>query len=156
MISAITAKSKVFLTGYTFIEVFIVIIIIGILVGISLPNLKRSFNELQINSFTRQLQGFMNYLHERSIVEGKIIYLDIDKENKEYWAKIKEAEGRLKTYPIPQGIDIELNKKVDSENKEIIFYPDGTIDKVTVRISNRDKQIILTTEGSFGKVKAQF
>lgn len=142
--------------AFTFIELFIVIIIIGILIGISLPSFKKTFNNLQLNSFSQEIQAFMNYLHERSIVEGKIIYFNIDNEKKEYWAKIKDTKARLRTYFLPRGIDIEIIKKADTDNKQIIFYPDGQIDKVSIKIAGPDKQgIILTTEGMFGKIKIQ-
>jgi len=149
-------KKIIFLTGLTFIEIFLVIIIISVLVGISLPNTKKTFNNLQLNSFTRQLQDFMNYLHERAIVEEKIIYLNIDKENNEYWAKIQDGQDRLRTYSIPEELTIEIIKKIDTGDKQILFLPDGSIDKVTIKINNRDNQsIILTTEGLFGKAKIQ-
>jgi len=95
----------------------------------------------------------MNYLHERSIIEGKIIYFYIDGEENEYWAQIKDQEEKLKTYKIPDGIEI---KEVDypADDKRIIFYPDGRIDKVSIGLENRYKQeVVLTTKGVFGGVK---
>lgn len=135
-------------TAFTFIELLIVIIIIGILTGVSWPQFKKAFNTLQLNSFSQTLQSAMNYLHNRSVVEGKIIYSYIDNEKKEYWAQEKDSPNRLKTYPLPPGITIETDKQ------EVFFYPDGQIDKVTIELINPDNQkVVLTTKGVFGGVK---
>jgi prepilin-type N-terminal cleavage/methylation domain-containing protein len=143
--------------GLTFIEILIVIIIIGILAGTSSPRLRKTFNYLQLNIFSRDLQNLMNYLQQRSIVEGKIISLNIDNTNKKYWAKIQDSETPLKTYTMPEGIKIEIEPKREIDDTQVIYFsPDGQIDKVTVEISNLTNQnIILTTKGVFGGVKVQ-
>lgn len=92
----------------------------------------------------------MNYLSQHAIVEGKVIYLNIDDEKKEYWARIKDETMRLKTYRIPEEL------KIEAEEKQIMFYPDGKIDKITIKIISRNNQYInLTTKGVFGGVKLQ-
>lgn len=140
--------------GLTFIEVLLVIIIIGVLIGVAVPNLKKAFNDFQLESASRQLQAFMNYLSQRAIVEGKIIYFNIDNDKKEYWAQVKDIEARLKTYSIPKGVNIEALGEDEVESRRILFKPDGEIDKVTVKLTNTDnREISLTTEGVFGKVK---
>lgn len=139
---------RFFLTGFTLIELLFVIIIIGILIGVSLPRLKESYNGIQLNNFSRELQDLMNYLRQRAIVERTVISLNFDPDKDEYWAMKKGAETRLKTYHIPGGIKLETDKT------EIFFYPDGQIDKVTVEIINPAKQnITLTTKGIFGGAK---
>ena len=152
MISAISRKKSL-----TFIELLIVVIIIGILIGVSLPNLTKTFNNLQLNNFSRELQTFMNYLHERSIVEEKIIYLKVDNEKKKYWAETqREAEQtRLKGYTIPEALTIEVEtESQEFPQNQIRFFPDGSIDKVTIDVVNQDSQkMTLTTKGVFGGVK---
>lgn len=134
----------------TFLELLLVTVVIGILIGISIPNFRKTFNSLQLNSFARDLQSFMNYLYQRSIVEEQIVTLSIDNEKKEYWAKSETDTRRLKTYRIPDEI------KIETEEPVIIFYPDGTIDKATLKIIDSDSQsVTLTTEGVFGGVKLQ-
>jgi len=134
--------------GWTLIELLFVIIIIGIIIGISLPRLKKSYNGIQLNGFSRELLDLMNYLRQRAIVKRTVISLNLDTDKEEYWAIEKGADNRIKTYQIPDGI------KLAADKTEIFFYPDGQIDKVTVEIINFDQQnITLTTKGIFGGAK---
>jgi Tfp pilus assembly protein FimT len=138
--------------GLTFIELFIVIIIVGILISLAIPRFRNTFNAAQLNSFSRAFQGFMNYLRERAVIEEKVIHLSIDSMNRAYWARFEGQESRLKTYPIPAGLQVEI--LTSPENNEVLFYPDGSIDEATIKISNpAGENITLTTEGVFGKVK---
>jgi prepilin-type N-terminal cleavage/methylation domain-containing protein len=135
-------------SGFTLIEILFVVIIIAILIGTSLPRLKNTFEGMQLNTASSRLQSFMNYLSEHSIVTGKVIYLRINNDDKKYWA-VTQDKSVLKTIAIPQGIRIE------TEAEKIAFYPDGTIDKVTLKLSNNNQYINLTTKGVFAGVKIQ-
>lgn len=149
MTTSVTGNSIIY-RAITLIELLFVIIIIGILIGISIPNFRKTFNSLQLNNVSRELLAFMNYLSQRSIVEEKVIFLNIDSENKEYWAQVKEDEKRLKSYRIPNEIEVE------AKQDKIAFYPDGNIDNVEIKLVNIDKQsLTLTTKGVFSGVKLQ-
>ncbi len=139
------------LTGFTLIELMCVVIIISVMIAVSLPQINKYFDKLELSSFSRDLQVFMNYLCQRAIVERKIIYLNIDQDKKQYWAYTTEEGNILKICHIPDRIRVAL------EQKQIMFYPDGAIDKVSIKLMNRDNQyVILTTKGVFGGAKLEF
>jgi Tfp pilus assembly protein FimT len=149
MISA-TGRRLSFPRAITFIELLIVISIIAVLIGVSIPLARKTFSALQLRSLSRELQSFMNYLQERSIVEGKIIYLNVDNSTRQYWAQIRDQANRLKTYRIQGEIVIEADKN------PVAFYPDGNSDKVTLKLSNpQNDSLILTNIGVFGGIKIQ-
>ncbi|MFA6349345.1 MAG: hypothetical protein WCY12_00255 [Candidatus Omnitrophota bacterium] len=141
------------LRALTFVELFIVIIIIGILAGLSMPNLRRSFDSAQAEGFSRQLQSYMNYLRDKSVVDQKVIYLSVDTDKHQYSAWVEGATASYKTFSTPKDINIEILKKSNIDNPEIYFYPDGRIDKMDLTLSSASGDIVLTTEGVFGKVK---
>jgi prepilin-type N-terminal cleavage/methylation domain-containing protein len=137
--------------GYTFIELICVVIIIGVLAGVSIPVIKRVFLGVQLESTAQELRSFMDYVRERSLLERVIIRIHIPLDKAEYWAAADGAAQRLKTFRVPSGIRIE------SDKEEICFYPDGRIDKADIRITaSSEKNILLTTKGVLGSVKAVY
>ncbi len=145
-----------FQEAFTFIELFFVIIIIGVLIGVSIPSFRNTSNQMRLNNFSRELQSSMNYFCERSIIERKIIYLTVDNEKKQCWAQVMDSRAKLKTIEIPEDIEVEVKKEDNSVDGGVIFYPDGSIEKVTLNIKSSSlgyQKVGLTTEGVFGRVK---
>ncbi len=129
-------------TGFTLIELLLVISLIVLLSGVAYPVFKNNFEGLQLLSFTKRLQGLFIYLQEQAIVERKTIYLTFSQENKEYWSRINGEDNRQKTYSVPENI------RIDSQEKQIAFYPDGSIDKVRINIrSSNNRTACIITEG---------
>lgn len=114
----------------TFVELALVAVIIATLAGVALPRLSGLFSSLQLDNFASRLQDEISYWHERAIVERKPLIL-----------KIASVE-------VPSGLNLQAGEE------EIVFYPDGRISKITVKITNsRQQEISLTTEGVFGGAK---
>ena len=135
-------------SAFTLLELLFVIIIIGIMVGVSFPGLKRNFDRMQLDNFSRELQSSMNYLSQRSQAEGKVIRLYIDVGNSVCWAGFDGSASRIKNIPIPQDITVEASKD------QVRFYPESRIEAVTVKLSNPQGQSVsLTSEGVLGRVK---
>jgi len=146
-----TQKNRIkFLMGFTLIEILFVVIILTILVGVAIPSIKNTYSTLELNNFAGQLQAYMNYLSSQSVISGEAICLNIDNDNRQYWSAVMDSESKLKTVHIPESI------KLVTDKKQIVFYPDGSIDTVTITASNLSNQYVnLTTKGVFGSVKMQ-
>ncbi len=137
-------------SGFTLLELLFVVMLILILAAVNYPLFRNNLNSLQLSSFSKKLQALFIYLRDQAIVERRIIYLVIDTENKKYWLKIDDKEQVLETYKVPERIGIE------TQQKQIAFYPDGTIDKVVINLSSSDNQRVkLTTKGVYGGVKLE-
>jgi prepilin-type N-terminal cleavage/methylation domain-containing protein len=133
--------------AFTLIELLLVIIIMGILLNLTLPVLRGNFAQLQLESFSSRLLSLMNYLQQRSVVEGRIIFINLDPNNQRYWVQ-RKGEDKISTFGIP------LDLTITAQENKVAFYPDGSMDKVTVTINNRlGKSIGITSKGVFGGVK---
>lgn len=144
MTTSITGRNKAF----TLIELLFVVAIIGILVRVTFPVFRENFDNLRLNSFSAKLVSFMNYLQQRSVVEGRVISINFDIAQKQYWAQIKDENSNLGVYRVPDELSI-----VTKENK-IYFYPDASTDKVMIEINNRQKKsVCIVSKGAFGGVR---
>ena len=136
----------------TFIEILFVIILLGILTAVGVPQAKKTFESLELNSFSREFQGFMNYLSERAVVLQEPITLYFKQEERIAWAEAGEEEDKvkLKAIKIPEGIELS------SEKEAVVFSPDGRIDKVSIKLTNKNSQTVtLTTKGIVSGVKIE-
>jgi prepilin-type N-terminal cleavage/methylation domain-containing protein len=134
--------------GFTLIEFLFVVIIIGILVTASLPRLKKAHDDFLLNNFTHELRTFMQVLRERALVEGQVIVLNVDEGQGVFRAEAKDTKGTLKVLKVPRGL------RCSADKKQIFFYPDGTMDEVTLTArGNGPMQTQLTTRGVYGNVK---
>ncbi len=109
MISAIKGPGRRNQSALTFIEILIAIVIIAILAASAMPNLRAAAANIQLDASTRQLQAFMDYLRQRSIIDGKVVILNID--GNEFLAKFREKDAALKKYSVPGQIKIESDKR---------------------------------------------
>ncbi|MBF0485091.1 MAG: GspH/FimT family pseudopilin [Candidatus Omnitrophica bacterium] len=137
-------------TGFTFIELLFVIMIIGVLVAVAVPRLKDAFDTMELSTGALRLQTFMNYLRERAIVDGKVISLRIDNIAGQYWGKAKDDDKILKSESFPKDLEITGN------NGQVQFYPNGAIDKAELKITDKKGNSVgLLTSGGYGRIKLQ-
>jgi Tfp pilus assembly protein FimT len=151
-ISAMKSRKNNDASGLTFLELLLLIVIIGALAGVSAANFRRTFRQIELNTTVSNLQSFLNSLSQRAIVERKPVILTFAADKNSALARLKGSTTKLKSYPLPQEIKVELDKA----DAEVVFYPDSSIDSVTITLTNRNGDSRrLTTKGVLGSVKIQ-
>jgi len=132
----------------------VVIIIIAVLASISAPLFKNTFAKIQLEQTLRQLQTFISFLHQRSVIERKVIYLKVDNQQNQYWGQIHDSPARLRSYSFSEKFTLDVKKITNLQDESISFYPDGAIDAVTIKISTPSgRSLSITTEGIYGGAK---
>jgi len=141
-----------------------VIIIIGVLVGVALPQFRKTFDNLELENFTKDIYYLTGYLRESAISQGKVYCLNFASERKEFQVTYRKEgafealKGKFgKIYIVPQGVTIFIDSPEGAqETKSIYFYPDGSIDKATIIFENRyGRRISLIIPGAGGEIKVQ-
>ncbi len=144
--------------GFTYIELLLVIIILGILTSISAPSFKNSFNDLKLNNSAKRIAILIKQLQAHAFSRTEIFCLEVRSQEGVLqplskvnfrWQPLKTRD--IKTVILPQGINLLLSPK---DKMRIYFYPDGSIDKTDVILeSGKNRKIILTLEDITGNVK---
>ena len=137
------AKGRSFLTGFTFIELILVAVIILVLIGVSVPIFRSSSSSAHLKAVSQNLAQLMRYAQAKSIAERKLVRVNFDFEQGAFWLSVQggavtdtdtfeRIEGRWGTVvEAPEGITIS------GETPFITFYPDGSSDKTKIKIYNK-------------------
>lgn len=145
--------------GFTFIELMLVVITIGIILGLSIPLFRRTFTDLQLENLTQSMAQLMRYAQERAIVERFPYRINFDFDKGRYWVAVgsdafdpntfQRLGGRFgRVYVVPNGISI------DGEDGALTFYPDGRADRGCIYLTDQKQTFYtLTTQGRIGSVK---
>lgn len=157
MISVMIARSKTGRRAFTFIELMIVITIIGILSVIAIPQFRKVADNFELENFVKNIFYLSHYLQSSAISQGKIYCLNIDKNEGKIWStykvgdEFKQIEGKFgRIYKVPEGLIFSAGKK------EIYFYPDASIDEVTVDFESKYRnKASLIIKGGIGEIKIQ-
>lgn len=154
----------------TFIELLLVAVLIGILVGVSIPQMRKTFDDFELENFVKDIYYLTHYLQTSAIYQGKIFCLNINQDEGFFYATYKEndeaesnsepkkIEGRFgRDYKPPEGTSIFIEPLTEPlEVTTICFYPDGSKDKIMITLKNRhEKEITLSIKGAAGEIQIQ-
>jgi len=147
--------------AFTFIEILLVVIIVGIVLALAAPNFSNGYSHFQLNktaddllSVSRWAQAmavgqeriyalsFSDDRHSYSLVRTKTLLQNEgtgnidDLNDQDTFEPVNGTLGRMHT--IPDTIHLDTQDRIR-------FYPDGTIDSATIELASSDQQIIISS-----------
>lgn len=138
--------------GFTLLELAMVVTILAIIVGASLPAFNRFQKRARLSAEASRIVQTLRYAQQRSVLERKRIPVVFDLENKAYWiprveedVRRQEGRGRVRKsrrsdvfqnfrQKISEDYVIDLfyyptiDQEVTKDEAVVNFYPDGTAD----------------------------
>lgn len=130
--------------GFTLLELTLVAVIILILVCISVPLFKRTYQDLRLTSSAKEIASVMQFCRERAVFERKNFRFKVDPDKKAYQLFAEdEDKGKFlplrsrwgRAFKIPDGIDIETDQDT------VDFFPDGTASPASLYLTNKESQV---------------
>ncbi len=157
--------------GFTLVELSVVLLIIGLLATILIPNIGRLGGD-DVRESIRKIGGLIQYLYGEASIQNRNFYLNFDLEDGSYnvtVGKENKEEGTVemipyeddfvkKKYTLPSSVKIEdidtISRGKISEGKvTITFYPEGFVDPATIHFKNKNDDemtlMILPLTGDF-------
>lgn len=165
--------------GFTFVELMLVIVLIGVMIVLAAPRMRSTFSGLEVAGFAKKTAALMRYAQSKAIAEREMIYLiykergQTEKEMVFYLAKYDSPpppqEKKLSPVDerynlvVPSAITININKEnppgpPDNLPKDAVsaFSPDSTIQGAKIIISNEVQKFkIVTTQGGIGRISIE-
>lgn len=126
--------------GFTLLELLVVTLILMVLVGVSVPQFRRTFRHLQLQVFASDVATLLTYAHRRAVARGEVLRVHFDVAGRQYWlasaqdgspeAKFERVSGKFgRVASVPGTISVA------SGTPDVTFYPDGRADRFEIFIS---------------------
>lgn len=141
-------RRNITITGFTLIEITLVILIMGILLALSIPRLG-SLTGHNLKVSCRRLSATAKHLFHRSTVKRTIYRLNYDLKRNEYWITYRDETLEFVGDSSPLSRRVRLPKDVYFEDITIVgrgkffegevqthFFPKGWVDETLVHLKD--------------------
>ena len=134
-------------TAFTLIELLLALAIIGILLGISFPLLKKNISNTQFRAIVNKVYLLLDYAKTHSTLKNITVKLISDDQSKLWLVEGSDSEKKINEIEIPEKTKIEFSQEA------IIFYPDGSMQEFEIAISDKDRrEAKIWSKGIDGKI----
>lgn len=144
---------KILNKAFTLLEILLVIIVIGVILGLAAPNFTKGFSRFELDETSEDILSTSRWAQAMAISQQRIYALAFTEDRRSYnlvLAKTDADTGAQDGYePLKSSLGrlhkISDSIKLRSELNYIQFYPDGTMDETTIELSSLDKKLTLST-----------
>lgn len=131
--------------AFTLVEMLVVLAVIAMLLGISLPFTAGFGKGLRIKTAARAILGTLRVAKSNAITHREKYAVIFDVENNEYW--IEDSEGRTleRKRRLPGSIKFEVHDTegqdpITFEDDRVVFYSTGAVEGTSGSVTITDRQ----------------
>lgn len=111
------ASARIAAAGFTLIEIMVVVVLIGLVMGVAVRGL-RSLAKSDMRLSATKMSGAIRYLFDRASTTGKIHRLVIDFEQGRYWAEVSDDQFYMPRERETDETRAKEEEEITKENEE--------------------------------------
>jgi prepilin-type N-terminal cleavage/methylation domain-containing protein len=120
--------------GYTLIELIVVLILLGLMLGLTVPRFRQALLSDSLDATALRLIGLVQDLRERAISEQVVYVLHIDIPSRKIWAFANSASEEEQETARERAIELPADVRVE----DIWSWNSGKLyDEATIRFSRK-------------------
>ena len=119
---------KISTTGFTLLELILVMLILTTVLGLAGPSLKGFFSMRQIEATAAQIVALTKFAQSQAVCEGRIYRLNLDVIHRTYWLTIQDQGAFIdpqtewgRVFQLPEDVGLEVQ---DLKTKGLIYTVD--------------------------------
>ncbi|KEQ17160.1 type II secretion system minor pseudopilin GspH [Endozoicomonas numazuensis] len=153
--------------GFTLVELLVVILIIGILLGITLLSPVTGNTQKTVQEQAARLQVLFSQVRDKALLDNAEYGFSIDESGRYHWwvlplestEWIAITETPFQPYKMPDSLDVFLNtaegelpylEPRDNEGPRVVFYSDYQVTPFSLYVvpnENKKQRVVLKTDG---------
>ena len=118
--------------GFTFIEILLVLVLIGTIIGMSLPEIRSHFGYYALETTARTAAQFFRYAQYRAIADRTTTAVAVvAKKNQYRMMQSREQEGEEPKMTAVEGewgrpVIVKPPIVIDAKSETVLYFPDGS------------------------------
>lgn len=158
--------------GYTFIEIIIVVVILGVVLAGVAPMYRGSMTWVRTDRAVRNIVALLKYGQERAMTDAVEYRLYLDPDRRSYWLTrltgfdqegekvfAQVTEDRKTPYRLPETLEMERVTARKGDKPGVFYiglYPHGASDEAAVRLEDRSgREVTIETKGRAGQLSVE-
>jgi type II secretion system protein H len=131
--------------GFTLLELVLVLLLMGLIAGLTLPFVASTLDRLKLQSEVRQIASTLQFARSEAISKKTLLTIKIDIDKNQYWLTMPKQDEISQSKPIDETVrilDYQSSDKTLTEGSfRILFYPRGNSSGGTLRFQSiNDKE----------------
>jgi type II secretion system protein H len=128
--------------GFTLLELILVLVMMGLIAGLTLPFVVSTLDRIKLQSEVRQISSAIQFTRSEAISRKTLFIINVDIDKNQYWLAIPKQEEVTQSKPIDETVKIMDYQRADETLTEgtfmILFYPRGNSSGGTIRFKSID------------------
>jgi prepilin-type N-terminal cleavage/methylation domain-containing protein len=137
-------RGRTIRTGFTLIELVLVMLVITIAVGVAVPELRGWNRGARMSDTVDQVITLARLARTEAISTAQVHRMTIDPAGRCYVSKqdgeqfVELGEGRDASFVVPDGVKLQMTDLQGGPRDFVEFYPNGRMQTARIRVSMED------------------